>query len=89
MANGIEDQVLAIINSWSGKDASIMDTLANLWADTAAPFSVGAIKLAAMLNANLGSQIQSSDLSPATTVDDVIHMVMSELPGDPNVPYPA
>jgi len=77
MANGVEDQVIAIINAWSGKNAAIVDTLGKLWGDTAAPFSVGAIRLAGMLNANLGTQIQGSDLAPTTTVDDVIHMVLA------------
>jgi hypothetical protein len=76
---GVDEQVVAIIRKWKNldQDPALTDTLGKLWGDTSGPFSDGATKLAGMLNESLGTQIQGSDFSATTTVDDVIHDVLS------------
>jgi acyl carrier protein len=74
---GVEDQVVAIIQDWSGKDPGIMDTLGKLWEGKSVPFPVGATNLAGMLNNKLGTHLQGTDFETSTTVDDVIHDVVS------------
>jgi hypothetical protein len=76
MTNGIADQVVAVINEWSGKDAAITDTLGKLWGDRSVPFPDAAINLAGKLNEKFHKGIQGSDLATDTIVDDVIHDVL-------------
>jgi hypothetical protein len=77
MTNGIAAQVVAVVNEWSGKDAAITDTLGKLWDDEDVPFTTAAINLAGKLNVKFHKGIQGSDLAIDTTVDDVIHDVLS------------
>jgi hypothetical protein len=76
---GVDEQVIAIIKKWKNlsQDPAVTDTLGKLWGDISGPFSDGANKLAGMLNQDLGTQIQGSDFSATTTVQDVINDVLS------------
>jgi hypothetical protein len=74
---GVGDQVIAIVKEWSGKDPGIMDTLGQLWQGKSVPFPVAASNLAGLLHDRLGTQLQGTDFAPSTTVDDVIHDVVS------------
>lgn len=79
VSTSVEDQVKDIVQSWAGTDSepNSGDTLGALWGNRPAPFNVAANNLAGQLDAKLGAQIKGSDLTTATTVADVVNLVLS------------
>ena len=77
-AANVDQQVIAIIQTWSGPQGvpKTTDTLGAL-APNGVPFDIAANNLAGQLDAQLGTQIQGSDLTKSTTVNDVINDVLS------------
>jgi hypothetical protein len=77
-AANVDQQVIAIIQTWSGSQSvpKTTDSLGTL-APNGVPFDIAANNLAGQLDDQLGAQIQGSDLTKSTTVDDVINDVLS------------
>jgi hypothetical protein len=79
--NDIERQVLSIVRDWANlpTEPQRTDVLQNLWANALrGPFVLGAQDLAQRLNSQIGSNILSTDITAATTINDLIVMYYRE-----------